>query len=62
MNDEQQQSILASALFAAFADGARRDREREEIRRIAKSSRGRIRPAPHQGIYRRPMQNGGAAP
>ena len=33
-----------------------------EIRRIAKSPRGRIRPGPHQGIHRRPMQNGGAAP
>lgn len=40
MNDEQQQSILAGALFAAFADGARHDREREEIRRIAKSPPG----------------------
>ena len=37
MNPEQQRSILAIALFAAFADGAKHDREREEIRRIAES-------------------------
>ena len=37
MNPEQQKSILAIALFAAFADGAKHDREREEIRRIAES-------------------------
>ena len=37
MNTEQQKSILAIALFAAFADGAKHDREREEIRRIAES-------------------------
>ncbi|MDP2828061.1 MAG: DUF533 domain-containing protein [Sulfuricellaceae bacterium] len=35
MNTEQQKSILAIALFAAFADGSKHDREREEIRRIA---------------------------
>ena len=37
MTPEQQQSILAVALFAAFADGNKDDREREEIRRIAES-------------------------
>ncbi len=37
MNPEQQKSILAIALFAAFADGAKHDREREQIRRIADS-------------------------
>jgi uncharacterized protein (DUF697 family)/uncharacterized tellurite resistance protein B-like protein len=37
MNAEQQKSILAIALYAAFADGANQDREREEIRRIAES-------------------------
>ena len=37
MNPEQQKSILAIALFAAFADGAKHDREREQIRRIAES-------------------------
>ena len=37
MNPEQQKSILAIALFAAFADGAKHDREREDIRRIADS-------------------------
>ena len=35
MTPEQQQSILAIALFAAFADSNKDDREREEIRRIA---------------------------
>ena len=40
MNPEQQKSILAIALFAAFADGAKHDREREEIRRIAESLGG----------------------
>ena len=37
MNPEQQKSILAIALYAAFADGAKHDRQREEIRRIAES-------------------------
>ena len=37
MNPEQQRAILAMALFAAFADGAKHDRERDEIRRIAES-------------------------
>ena len=37
MNPEQQKAILAIALFAAFADGAKHDREREDIRRIAES-------------------------
>jgi uncharacterized protein (DUF697 family)/tellurite resistance protein len=40
MNPEQQRSIVAIALFAAFADGAKHDREREEIRRIAESLGG----------------------
>lgn len=37
MNAEQQHAILAISLFAAFCDGAKEDREREEIRRIAES-------------------------
>ena len=37
MRPEQQRATLAIALFAAFADGAKHDREREEIRRIADS-------------------------
>lgn len=32
---EHQKSILAITLFAAFADGIKHDREREEVRRIA---------------------------
>ena len=35
MTQEQQQAILTIALLAAFADGAKDEREREEIRRIA---------------------------
>ena len=37
MRAEDQKAILAIALHAAFADGAKDDREREEIRRIADS-------------------------
>ena len=37
MNAEQQKSILAIALFAAFADGAKDDREREQIRQLAQT-------------------------
>jgi len=40
MNANQQKSILTIALYAAFADGAKHDREREEIRRIAESFAG----------------------
>jgi tellurite resistance protein len=35
MTLEQQQAILTIAILAAFADGAKDEREREEIRRIA---------------------------
>jgi len=37
MFPERQRAILAITLHAAFADGAKHDREREEIRRIADS-------------------------
>ena len=37
MQPEQQHAILTLALSAAFADSAKHDREREEIRRIADS-------------------------
>ena len=37
MTPEQQEALLSIALFAAFADGAKADAEREEIRRIAES-------------------------
>ncbi|MFM9883680.1 MAG: YcjF family protein [Burkholderiales bacterium] len=37
MNPEQQKSILAIALLAAFADGGKDDRERERIRQLAES-------------------------
>ncbi len=37
MNPQQQQSVLTIAMLAAFADGAKDDTEREEIRRIAQS-------------------------
>ncbi|MBQ0936111.1 YcjF family protein [Ideonella paludis] len=37
MTSQDQKALLAIALYAAFADGAKHDREREEIRRIAES-------------------------
>ena len=37
MTPDQQEALLGIALFAAFADGAKADAEREEIRRIAES-------------------------
>ena len=37
MNFDEQKAILAIALYAAFADDVKDDREREEIRRIAES-------------------------
>ena len=40
MNPEQQKSILAIALLAAFADGSKDDREREQIRQLAESLGG----------------------
>ncbi len=40
MNPEQQRAILAIALLAAFADGAKDDREREQIRQLAESLAG----------------------
>lgn len=40
MNSEQQSAILTIALLAAFADGAKDDREREQIRQIAQSLGG----------------------
>ena len=51
MNPEQQKSILAIALFAAFADGAKHDREREEIRRIAESLGGAAGAPDLAGLY-----------
>jgi uncharacterized protein (DUF697 family)/tellurite resistance protein len=35
MTDEEQKAILSITLFAAFADGIKDEREREEVRRIA---------------------------
>lgn len=40
MPTEQLDAILCIALFAAFADGVKDDREREEVRRIAESLAG----------------------
>ncbi len=37
MNQDTQRAILAIALYAAFADGDKHERERDEIRRIAES-------------------------
>ncbi|MDZ7655319.1 MAG: DUF533 domain-containing protein [Sulfurimicrobium sp.] len=44
MNPEQQKSILTIALYAAFADGVKHEREREEIRHIAESLGGESSP------------------
>lgn len=40
MNAREQEAVLTIALLAAFADGAKDDREREEIKRIAESLSG----------------------
>ncbi|MCF8177870.1 MAG: TerB family tellurite resistance protein [Sulfuritalea sp.] len=37
MTLNQQRAILALCLHAAFADGVKDDREREEVKRIAES-------------------------
>ena len=37
MNAREQEAVLTIALLAAFADGNKDDREREEIKRIAES-------------------------
>lgn len=37
MNGEEQKAILAIAIHAAFADGAKDEREREEVRRVAEN-------------------------
>ena len=37
MHTADQKAILAIALHAAFADGTKDDREREEVRRIAET-------------------------
>jgi uncharacterized protein (DUF697 family)/tellurite resistance protein len=40
MNDQQQKSILTVCLMAAFADGAKHERERAEVKRIAEALAG----------------------
>ena len=40
MNREEQNALLAIAIHAAFADGAKDKREREEVRRVAESLAG----------------------
>jgi uncharacterized protein (DUF697 family)/tellurite resistance protein len=40
LNEQEQKSILTLCLMAAFADGAKHDREREEIKRVASSLAG----------------------
>ena len=37
MNRDEQNALLAIAIHAAFADGAKEEQEREEVRRVAKS-------------------------
>ena len=40
MNREEQNAILAIAIHAAFADGAKDERERDEVRRVAENLAG----------------------
>ena len=40
MNAREQEAVLTIALLAAFADGAKDERERAEIKRIAESLSG----------------------
>jgi uncharacterized protein (DUF697 family)/tellurite resistance protein len=40
MNDQQQKSMLTLCLMAAFADGAKHERERAEVKRIAEALAG----------------------
>jgi uncharacterized protein (DUF697 family)/tellurite resistance protein len=42
MNAREQEAVLTIALLAAFADGTKDDREREEIKRIAESLSGEL--------------------
>jgi uncharacterized protein (DUF697 family)/tellurite resistance protein len=51
MTPSQQQAILTIALLAAFADGAKDEREREEIRRIAESLAGESGSAQLSTLY-----------
>ena len=51
MTPSQQQAVLSIALLAAFADGAKDDREREEIRRIADSLAGESGSAQLSTLY-----------
>src|ERR1700754_4330163 len=40
LNEQERKSILTVCLMAAFADGAKHDRERDEIKRVAGSLAG----------------------
>jgi uncharacterized protein (DUF697 family)/tellurite resistance protein len=40
LNEQEQKSILTICLMAAFADGAKHEREREEVKRVASSLAG----------------------
>jgi uncharacterized protein (DUF697 family)/tellurite resistance protein len=51
MTPAAQQSIVTIALFAAFADGLKDDREREEVRRIAQSLADQSDAPALAGIY-----------
>lgn len=51
MTAEQQHAILAISLYAAFADGIKDDREREEVRRVAASLAGDAVSPDLAGLY-----------
>jgi uncharacterized protein (DUF697 family)/tellurite resistance protein len=48
VNAQEQKAILTLAMLAAFADGSKGDREREEVRRVAESLGGDLNLA---GVY-----------
>ncbi len=51
MTPQDQKSILTIALYAAFADGDKHDREREEIRRIADTLATQVNAPELGGLY-----------
>jgi len=51
MTPQDQKSILTIALYAAFADGDKHDREREEIRRIADTLAAQAHAPELGGLY-----------
>jgi len=57
MTDEERKSILSIALHAAFADGLKHERERDEIRSIARSLAGEAGSAELAPLYQDVLLN-----